>query len=150
LYKFTALLREYSTQIQGNAQSIDNTCCRDYTWGKMKATMVYKRNIPRYIFKCALSLVIGFFILTGVIFYSTYGVASENIIYSELTHGGIVDWDISPEGQAKLEKWWEEQRTAHHLNEPIVVQFFYWLSDIITGDWGNSYIYHVPVRDLLF
>jgi hypothetical protein len=133
-----------------NAKSIDNACPRDYTGGQMEAAIVYRSNIPDYIIKCVLRLILAFFILTGVIFYSTYGVGSENIIYSDLTRGAIVDWDISPEVQAKLEKWWEEQITEHHLNEPIVVQYFYWLGDIITGDWGNSLVHRVPVKDLLF
>lgn len=37
---------------------------------------------------------------------------------------------------------WEEEKG---LNDPIPVQYFRFLGDIATGNWGNSYIYDEPV-----
>ena len=40
-------------------------------------------------------------------------------------------YGISPET-------WEELGRQFHLDKPIVVQYLFWLSDIVRGDWGES------------
>lgn len=35
--------------------------------------------------------------------------------------------------------------TKHHLDEPLHIQFFYYLSDLLHGDWGYSQTGHQPV-----
>src|SRR2546430_660752 len=45
-------------------------------------------------------------------------------------------------GVARLHRAW-------HLNDPLPVQYFYFLVRLVQGDLGTSIIYQVPVRDLL-
>ena len=35
------------------------------------------------------------------------------------------------------------------LNDPMIVRYFNWLTDFVKGDFGSSYSYNMPVRDLL-
>jgi len=44
----------------------------------------------------------------------------------------------------------EELREAWGLNKPIYIQYFYWLSHFIQGDFGTSIIHRQPVSDLIF
>lgn len=36
-----------------------------------------------------------------------------------------------------------------NLDKPIVVRYFLWVKDVIRGDFGTSYIYHMPVWNVL-
>src|SRR4051812_25828351 len=35
------------------------------------------------------------------------------------------------------------------LNQPLVAQYLIWLKGVITGDFGNSYILHAPIAELI-
>ena len=41
-------------------------------------------------------------------------------------------------------------REKYGLNQPIVYQYFIWLKDVLTGDFGFSYISNQSVTALLF
>jgi ABC-type dipeptide/oligopeptide/nickel transport system permease component len=45
---------------------------------------------------------------------------------------------LSPEARLAIEE-------RFHLNEPVYVQYFYWLEGVIGGDWGYSPTAHLPV-----
>jgi len=51
---------------------------------------------------------------------------------ARLWAGGV---KAKPEVIEMLEK-------KYHLNEPVIVQYFYYLKDILTGDWGLSPVTH--------
>jgi ABC-type dipeptide/oligopeptide/nickel transport system permease component len=36
------------------------------------------------------------------------------------------------------------------LDQPKIIRYFNWLGDYFTGDWGNSFMHQMPVRDMLF
>ena len=38
---------------------------------------------------------------------------------------------------------------AMHLDQPIVLRYFHWLMNFVTGNWGDSYRYSQPVAALL-
>lgn len=40
-------------------------------------------------------------------------------------------------------------RAAHHLDQPIWVQYLYWAGGVLTGDLGTSFVYKAPVADLI-
>lgn len=40
-------------------------------------------------------------------------------------------------------------RTQMGLDDPLLVRYFSWITDFITGDFGRSYTYSVPVIDLV-
>jgi len=50
----------------------------------------------------------------------------------------LIGEDVTPEDIEALEE-------VLGLNDPIPVQYFRFLGDIATGNWGNSYIYEEPV-----
>ena len=37
----------------------------------------------------------------------------------------------------------------YHLDQPFLVRYVLWLGDVVTGDLGRSFVYNVPVLDLL-
>ena len=37
----------------------------------------------------------------------------------------------------------------YHLDEPVVVQYFLWLKNFLRGDWGVSFMYGRPARDMI-
>ncbi|GAJ97168.1 MULTISPECIES: ABC transporter permease [Geomicrobium] len=53
-----------------------------------------------------------------------------------------VDPNVPPEAR-------EAQIEAMGLNEPLPVQYARWISGVVTGDFGNSYITKRPVSDML-
>jgi peptide/nickel transport system permease protein len=50
--------------------------------------------------------------------------------------------NLTPERIAAVE-------AQYHLDEPVFVQYWYWATDAITGDLGQSFQYHQPVADLM-
>ena len=40
-------------------------------------------------------------------------------------------------------------RETYHLDEPLVLQYFYWLCGILQGDWGYSFEYNLPVTEVV-
>ena len=40
-------------------------------------------------------------------------------------------------------------RKSLGLNDPLVIQYGRWIGGMMTGDWGRSLIFKVPVADLL-
>jgi peptide/nickel transport system permease protein len=50
---------------------------------------------------------------------------------------------ISPETIAKL-------KAQFHLDKPWYVQYFYWLKNILHGDFGYSMAYKIPATSLIF
>jgi len=41
-------------------------------------------------------------------------------------------------GPKAAEETVELYREAHHLNDPVYMQYYYWISGIFHGDWGTS------------
>ncbi len=52
-------------------------------------------------------------------------------------------------GQHQTEERIEEIEEELALNEPIHHQYVDWISGVVTGDWGQSYMNDQPVRELL-
>ena len=50
--------------------------------------------------------------------------------------------NITPERIAQVE-------AQYHLDQPFLMQYWYWLSGVLTGDFGISYLYHQPVSGLI-
>lgn len=53
-----------------------------------------------------------------------------------------LDPQISPETLAHYER-------LYHLNEPAMVQYLYWLKNVLRGDLGFSFYYNVPVTSII-
>ena len=54
----------------------------------------------------------------------------------------IMGTQSNPEALAGL-------RQSLGLNDPLVVQYGRWIAGMLTGDWGNSLIFKVPITELL-
>jgi ABC-type dipeptide/oligopeptide/nickel transport system permease component len=44
----------------------------------------------------------------------------------------------------------EELRRSWGLDQPVYIQYFYWLSHVMTGDFGYSYVTRLPVSLLIW
>lgn len=40
-------------------------------------------------------------------------------------------------------------KTEYHLDKPPVQRYFYWLADFVRGDFGYSFEYQLPVREII-
>lgn len=54
----------------------------------------------------------------------------------------MVDPKTSAAAKAKL-------REQMHLNEPILVQYKYWATDMLKGNWGESFYFKQPVKKVI-
>src|SRR4029453_3092700 len=45
--------------------------------------------------------------------------------------------------------WIEQIRRKYHLDQPIPVQYFYWVKGVLSGNLGESMRIHVPVLDFI-
>ena len=59
---------------------------------------------------------------------------------------GGVDATDNP---ASLEEARQAIRKELGLDKPIIVRYFSWLSDVVQGDFGQSYVMSIPVTELL-
>ena len=50
---------------------------------------------------------------------------------------------------ASNEELLAQTRAEMNLDKPIIVQWILWVVDAISGDFGNSFSYHVPVTELI-
>src|SRR5947209_1888063 len=54
----------------------------------------------------------------------------------------ILGSHATPSEVARLHKFW-------HLTDPLPVQYFFFLTRLVRGDFGTSIYYQIPVSDLL-
>jgi peptide/nickel transport system permease protein len=111
----------------------------------MYKVYTYKSNWWGFIGKRALIAVAAFFVITFLVF----GLNIYNSINSPLSpfaaplHAWYSTSPVPPEIIKEL-------RRKYYLDGPYIVEYFRWLGDFITGNWGDSYIYGLPVKDLVF
>jgi len=70
-------------------------------------------------------------------------------VIMQLMPGDPIDL-ILPPGSRVSEERIQEIKRAWGLDKPLFVQYFYWLSHILRGDFGYSYVTKLPVSDLLY
>lgn len=44
----------------------------------------------------------------------------------------------------------ERLEKTYGLDKPVIVQYFYWLRRAVTGDWGQSFLTHQDVTDMIY
>jgi peptide/nickel transport system permease protein len=76
------------------------------------------------------------------------GVAVISFIFMQLAPGGPTTM------YARLPRMTDERlaeiRANLGLDEPLVVQFFRWIGNLLTGDLGTSYVQHRPVWQVIW
>ena len=77
-----------------------------------------------------------------------FGVAIIVFFFIRLTPGDPVDIMLGRGGAVSAQDM-EQLRHQFHLDQPLTIQLWYFLSDAIRGDLGYSYIRNKPVIDLL-
>lgn len=50
--------------------------------------------------------------------------------------------NATPEAVAELE-------AELGLDDPVLIRYGRWVSDFVRGDWGTSYSYNMPVKDMV-
>jgi peptide/nickel transport system permease protein len=90
-----------------------------------------------YVVRRLLYGVLTFFGITVVVFVLVHSVPGDPLSFYVGSHGS----------QSLSRAVLEEVRHAHHLDEPLVKQYGWWLRGILTLDFGNSFIDHRPVTE---
>lgn len=57
--------------------------------------------------------------------------------------------DLERQGNQKAELQLQGLRDRYGLDQPIYVQYWRWISRFVVGDFGESFDYKLPVRDLI-
>ena len=92
-------------------------------------------NLQRYILKRVLYSALTVFIIVFTIF-----------TLSRMA-GDPVEAYVTPETPPEIV---EIVRKKYHLDEPIPVQFVYWIQGLLTGDWGRAFSQgEEPVNELI-
>ena len=89
----------------------------------------------KYILRKLLTLIITLFIVSLLAF-----LAFQVIPGSPAT--SMLGTNATPEKVAQLE---EEMG----LDDPVLVRYGRWVADFVQGDWGESYSYNLPVKDMV-
>lgn len=91
----------------------------------------------RYILKRLLTAVVAFLGITVIAYF-----------LATLMPGTPLDLLIQPETRVSAEELAEiEHRMG--LDKPIIIQYFYWLKNLLMGNFGTSYSQHRPVLELI-
>ena len=76
------------------------------------------------------------------------GIVTATFFLSHLAPGDPVDMYLQPGSQADPAVI-EQVRRSRGLDQPIHVQYVTWLANTARGDFGESFLLHRPVRDIL-
>ncbi len=91
----------------------------------------------RYIVKRLLTAVVAFFGITVIAYF-----------LATLMPGSPLDLLVQPDTRVSAEELAEiEHRMG--LDKPIIIQYFYWLKNLLMGNLGTSYSQHRPVLELI-
>jgi|WetSurMetagenome_2_1015567.scaffolds.fasta_scaffold582249_1 peptide/nickel transport system permease protein len=107
----------------------------------MYSTYTYKSNWWGFIGKRVLITVFVFIVFSFVVFglhiYSPLSPVSPN--------GHIINDPPFMQADEVL-----KLRQSLYMNGPHVVEYFRWLGNFFSGDWGMSSMHGVSVKDMLF
>jgi ABC-type dipeptide/oligopeptide/nickel transport system permease component len=99
----------------------------------MEAAVTYKSNWWGYISKKVFIVVIAFFVISFSTFYILHSY--EPPIMS----------DPPPQSEAEYEKIVEQMEQIRErlglTQPPLIIQYFHWMGDFFTGNWGESLRY---------
>jgi peptide/nickel transport system permease protein len=65
----------------------------------------------------------------------------------ELSPGSVATQVLGPYSSPEQRRLWLEQ---HGYTRPLAVRYLTWLGQVVTGDFGDSIRFKVPVRDILW
>jgi ABC-type dipeptide/oligopeptide/nickel transport system permease component len=88
----------------------------------MDAVLLFKSNWRSYLLRRILVMVLAFFIISLMIL-AIINIGDRTIFMPS----NILPFDDIIQLSEK-----------YHWNDPVLVQYFYWIGDFFTGDWGFS------------
>ena len=74
-------------------------------------------------------------------------------IVIQLPEGDIVSSmldRLQAQGVDTSEEYVQNLRAQYNLDKPMVIQYFYWAGNFLTGDMGYSYLFSRPVNELVW
>ena len=77
------------------------------------------------------------------------GISFLSFLITYLAPGDPVRTMYAATGMMPSEEIIEQTREAMGLNRPVLVQYVDWLWNCLHGDFGTSYQFHMPVKELL-
>ena len=80
-------------------------------------------------------------IITFVIIHSTPGDYADYVA-SMLRSQGHASNEVAQAAAVQF-------RIDHGLNDPLIIQYFRWIWDILHGDFGTSYFFNVPISEVI-
>jgi peptide/nickel transport system permease protein len=89
-----------------------------------------------YILRRLLYALLTFFGITVAVFVLIHSVPGDPISF----YTGVSGFNVSPAAIEAI-------RREHHLDEPVIVQYGFWLRDAVTLDFGRSIIGGRVIRD---
>jgi len=57
--------------------------------------------------------------------------------------------ELEASGQSGARERAVTLRARYHLDDPIFVRFFHWVTGFVQGDFGESFVYNKPVADII-
>jgi peptide/nickel transport system permease protein len=75
-----------------------------------------------------------------------FGVLTLTFFIIRLAPGDPASFFIQPGVSPKVA---EQMREQYGLNDPLIIQYFKWLGNILQGDFGRSFSRHQPVFDVI-
>jgi peptide/nickel transport system permease protein len=80
--------------------------------------------------------------------YILFGVSLGSFVLSELAPGDFyAEARLNP--QISLDAL-VRMKSEHHLDQPLISKYGYWLESVVRGEWGFSLSYNMPVKRLLW
>ncbi len=78
-----------------------------------------------------------------------FGISLLTFLLTYMSPGDPVRHMLTASGQMASEETVQALREEMGLNDPFFTQYFRWLNNCLHGDFGESYMLHKPVVDLL-
>lgn len=78
-----------------------------------------------------------------------FGITFLTFALTYLSPGDPAELMLSATGITPSPELIQQVREGLGLNEPFLLQYLHWLTDVLKGDFGTSYKYNKPVLDLL-
>ena len=81
--------------------------------------------------------------IISVIIFTVIQLPEGDIVSSMLDR-------LQAQGVDTTEEYVQNLRAQYNLDKPMVLQYFYWAGNFITGDMGYSYLFSRPVNELVW
>ena len=89
----------------------------------------------KYILRKLITLIITLFIVSLLAFLAFQVIPGSPA-------STMLGTNATPEAVAELE-------AELGLDDPVLIRYGRWVSDFVRGDWGTSYSYNMPVKDMV-